>query len=446
MKSLRARLILAASIVLTVFIIFAGYTLDRAFYESAESGLRESLDTHLTLLLQGTEVESLDDVDLPARLLETKFGLPHSGLYAYIINDKGTRMWKSLSTVGVELPAPISVKPGESKLQRIEHKGEEYYLKVNGIAWPTPDGKGKVELSFNIINDLSNFNRTINEYRRTLWGWLTGLAAILLAAQVIILIWGLKPLQRVTKELNAIESGEQDRITQDYPTEILRLTDNINGLLEHEHTTQTRYRNSLADLAHSLKTPLAVINGAVNELDNEESKTQLQEQVQRMDNIIVHQLQRAAMVGASPVRKSIDIKAVVTKITRALDKVYRNKEIQFDYHMPSELMIRVDEGDVMEVLGNILDNACKFCKQRVRVNVTLRQTRAHFTISDDGKGIQTSEVEHILQRGGRVDQAVPGQGIGLSVAMDIVQAYNSEITVTNSDLGGAALTFDFPSS
>ncbi len=443
MKSLRARLILAASLVLTFFIIFAGYALDRAFYESAEKSLQENLRTQLTLLLAGAEVNDSTDIHMPSRLLETKFSLPSSGLYAYILNSKGRRIWKSLSTIGVDLPKPIKLEPGKSLQQRLTINGDEYYIKSNGILWHTP--KGKIPLTFNIITELNSFNQQIIEYRQTLWGWLIGLAMILLIVQVIILIWGLRPLRRVSSELTAIESGRQERITDNYPTEILRLTDNINGLLEHEHTQQTRYRNSLADLAHSLKTPLAVINGALHALDDKNSHT-IQEQVQRMDNIIGHQLQRAATAGSSPIRKSIEVKTLIKKISNALNKVYLDKNIQFDFHMPKDLHVRVDEGDIMEVLGNVMDNACKFCEQRVRINVTLIENRANFTIADDGRGINDSEIDHILQRGGRVDQAMPGQGIGLSVVMDIVSAYHGELTVTKSDLGGAAFSFDFPSS
>jgi len=444
MKSLRSRLILAASLVLTIFIVIAGYALDRAFYESAEASLQENLNTQLTLLLAGTELDDLNDIDMPARLLETKFSLPSSGLYAIILNAEGKTLWKSLSTVGVSLPKAIKLPSGEQQLQRVSFESEEYYLKSYGILWYT--SKGKVPLTFNIISDLADFNQQINEYRQTLWGWLIGLAAILLIVQVVILIWGLKPLRRVVSELNAIESGQQERITKTYPTEILRMTDNINGLLEHEHTQQTRYRNALADLAHSLKTPLAVLNGALLNIKDDDQKQNLQEQIQRMDNIIGHQLQRAATAGSSPIRKSIDIEPVVSKITRALNKVYQDKQIQFDSHLPDDLSVRVDEGDIMEVMGNVMDNACKWCKQRVRISVSLKDKRARFTIADDGPGVKGSEIEHVIQRGGRIDQSMPGQGIGLSVVMDIVTAYNSELTITHSDLGGAAFTFDFPTS
>jgi len=444
MISLRTRLLLAASLVLTIFILIAGYTLDRAFYNSAERNLQENLDTQLTLLMSSAEVKSPDDIDMPTRLLETKFSLPSSGLYAIIVNDKGEVLWKSLSTVGVSIPKPRILKTGEQDLIHVVFGQENYYIKSYGISWYTDDGK--VPMTFNIISDLQAFNMQISSYRQTLWGWLIGLASVLLIVQVSILMWGLKPLRNVISELTAIENGKQERITSEYPKEILRLTDNINGLLEHEHAQQQRYRNGLADLAHSLKTPLAVLNGALADISDKSLKESLAEQVQRMDHIVAHQLQRAAMAGASPVRKSLLLGPIVSKICSALTKVYHEKNITIDTHLPDNLQVRVDEGDIMEILGNLLDNACKWCNQRVRIQATLTNKKALFIISDDGPGIEQSQIDLILQRGGRADQAKPGQGIGLSVVVDIVNAYKGELSITHSDMGGAAFSFDLPVS
>ena len=442
MNSLRARLILAASLVLVVFIVIAGYTLDKAFYQSAEQNLRENLDTQMTFLLASAEVKNADDIDMPTRMLETKFSLPSSGLYAIIVNQQGKVMWKSLSTVGVRIPAPRNLKPGEQKLEHVSTGADQFYIKSYGINWFTQDNQ--IPLTFNVITDLQDFHKQILGYRQTLWGWLIALAVLLLVAQVAILIWGLRPLRRVIGEISAIESGKQERITADYPLEILRLTDNINGLLDHEHTQQTRYRNALADLAHSLKTPLAVLNGAIHEVPNNKMREQLEEQIQRMDHIVAHQLQRAATAGGSPVRKPILLEPIVNKLCRALGKVYQDKHIQFEPQLPADLKLRVDEGDLMEVLGNILDNACKWGRQRVRIEVSVDKSRAHITIADDGPGIAQSQSDMILQRGGRADESKPGQGIGLSVVVDIIAAYKGQIVVNQSALGGAAFQFDLP--
>jgi two-component system sensor histidine kinase PhoQ len=444
MNSLRARLILAASVVLAVFIVIAGYALDKAFYESAEQSQRDNLDTQMTFLLASADVQSADDIDMPTRMLETKFSLPSSGLYAIIVNQQGKVVWKSLSTVGVRIPAPRVLPPGEQQLERVSEGSDQFYIKSYGINWYTQ--KDQIPLTFNVITDLQDFNRQITGYRKTLWGWLIALAVLLLLAQLLILVWGLRPLRRVIGEINAIESGKQERITDSYPREILRLTDNINGLIDHEHTQQTRYRNALADLAHSLKTPLAVLTGAIHDVPESALREQLDEQLQRMDHIVAHQLQRAATAGGSPVRKPIALDLILNKLCRALNKVYQDKQIQFESQLPVELKLRVDEGDLMEVLGNLLDNACKWCQQRVRIEVSMDKLRARITIADDGPGIAQSQVDMILQRGGRVDQSKPGQGIGLAVVVDIIEAYKGKLVVTQSTLGGAAFSFDLPAA
>jgi two-component system sensor histidine kinase PhoQ len=442
MNSLRARLILAASLVLAVFIVIAGYALDKAFYQSAEQSLRDNLDTQMTFLLASADVQNANDIDMPTRMLETKFSLPSSGLYAIIVNQHGKVVWKSLSTVGVRIPSPRILKAGEQKLAHVSTGPDQFYIKSYGINWFTKDSQ--IPLTFNVITDLQDFHKQILGYRQTLWGWLIALAVLLLAAQLTVLVWGLRPLRRVVGEINAIESGHQERITSSYPKEILRLTDNINGLLDHEHTQQTRYRNALADLAHSLKTPLAVLNGAIQEVPATTMREQLAEQIQRMDHIVAHQLQRAATAGGSPVRKPIPLEPVVNKLCRALGKVYQDKHIQFEPHLPADLKLRVDEGDLMEVLGNLLDNACKWCRQRVRIDVELDKSRARLSIADDGPGVAHTQRDMILQRGGRVDESKPGQGIGLSVVVDIIEAYKGRIVVEQSSLGGAAFSFDLP--
>ncbi len=442
MNSLRARLILAASVVLAVFIVIAGYTLDKAFYESAEQSLRNNLDTQMTFLLASADVQNADDIDMPTRMLETKFSLPSSGLYAIIVNQQGKVVWKSLSTVGVRIPAPLILKAGQQKLEHVSEGTDQFYVKSYGINWFTQ--KDQIPLTFNVITDLQGFQNQILGYRKTLWGWLIALAVLLLVAQLVILVWGLRPLRRVIDEINAVESGKQERIAANYPREILRLTDNINGLIDHEHTQQTRYRNALADLAHSLKTPLAVLNGAIHDVPDLKMREQLHEQIQRMDHIVAHQLQRAATAGGSPVRKPILLEPIIDKLCRALAKVYQDKHIRFEQQLPADLKLRVDEGDLMEVLGNILDNACKWCQQRIQIEVDVEKSRAHISIADDGPGIAQSQSDLILQRGGRIDETKPGQGIGLSVVVDIIEAYKGRIVVGPSPLGGAAFKFDLP--
>lgn len=440
MNSLRLRLIIVTGLLLTGFVLLAGITLDRSFYLSTDNNLRSNMNTQLTLLMASAEVPNLDDVDMSPKLLATKFSLPRSGLYGHVMDENGRILWRSLSSSGVDIPKPRLVNVREQEMERVKYGDKIYYTISNGVEWFVDDRF--VPLTFNIMIDLDDFDKTIAEYRRTLWGWLLGLAAILLPAQIIVLVWLLTPLRRVVGELNAIEEGKQENISGTYPKELLRLTDNINGLLEYEYKQQARYRNALADLAHSLKTPLATLNSSFSEIKTSPIYPGLLEQVQRMDNIIAHQLQRAATVGESPVRKNVDVNKVINKLVRALEKVYRDKHIQFDVTIPAGFKLRVDEGDFMEIMGNLLDNACKWCQRYIGVTAEVDNGYARLTVSDDGPGIDQDQVETILKRGGRLDQSLPGQGIGLSIAQDIVQAYHGDLKISKGDHGGAAFTLE----
>jgi two-component system, OmpR family, sensor histidine kinase PhoQ len=443
MISLRARLLLAASVVLSIFIVVAGLALENAFYKSAEQSLRENLRTQLNLLMAGAELDAQGNIDMPARLLDTKFGLPSSGLYGIIVDPQHKAVWKSLSTVGIKIPEAQFLPAGETVIEKLSLAGEDYLTLSYGVDWYTDTGKRS--LAFNIITELRPFNAQLRAYRRTLSSWLIGLAVALLLTQLLMLMWVLQPLRTVRHELRAIDRGTQARITGGYPSELRLLTENINDLIDHEHAQQSRYRNALADLAHSLKTPLAVLRGAIAELPAAiNNKVILDEQIQRMDHIVAHQLQRAATAGKASVRQNLDLTPLVQQIIAALTKVYRDKGIHYTSTLATPCPARIDAGDAMEILGNLLDNASKWSRHRVTVSAQLQSQLLVICVEDDGAGVPDEKVAHILTRGGRIDEAVPGQGIGLSVAHDIINRYDGKLRIERSRLGGAKFCFELP--
>ena len=194
-------------------------------------------------------------------------------------------------------------------------------------------------------------------------------------------------------------------------------------LIEHEHARQKRYRHALADLAHSLKTPLTLMRNALAAEARDALGTTLEEQLARMDRIVDYQLQRAATSGKSKNTAPLPIKPVAEKILASLAKVYLDKKVDAELFIGSEVCFRGDEGDLMELLGNLLDNAYKWCRKSVRLTVKEKNRRVTISVEDDGPGINESQAEHLLQRGVRADQAMPGHGIGLAVACDIVHGY-----------------------
>ncbi len=434
--SLNQRIILSATIVLVIFITLTAAALDRAFIKSAESALRDNLTSQLYALMAAAEIEN-DEIIMPSSELDLLLGLPSSGVYAFVTDATEKILWQSSSAIDATPPAPVSIASGQRHLIKTSVANDDYYTLAFGINWST--NSKDLALTFNITTDLKSFNRQISEYRKTLWSWLLGMAALLLLSQTLILRWGLLPLRNVGKELSKIESGQQEKIEKNYPQEIEKLASNINILLKQERDQKTRYRNALGDLAHSLKTPLAVLqSGLSNKADSNKPDSSTQEQITRMNAIVEYQLQRAATVGSGGMNKNIAVKPVIDRILASLQKVYLDKNISVNLHIDETINFKGDEGDLMELLGNLLDNAFKWTSNEIVISATRQKDKKLLLrIADDGPGIAVDQVEKLQQRGVRADQNSTGHGIGLSIVRNIIDAYNGELSISKSSLGGA---------
>ena len=438
MMSLKRRMILSASLVLATFIALTALALERAFYDSARSARQDRLLGQTYLLIATAEVDKQGRLSLPPDLSESRFNLPGSGLYATVFDQDGAALWRSSSALNVNTPFQTQLAPGEKRFE----DGAGYFVQSLGVKWAV--GQSHHNFTFSVSENRAEFNAQIRRYRQSLWTWLAALATLLLLAQAAVLRWGLRPLHSVASELNAIESGRQECLQGNYPEEIQRLTDNLNSLLQHEREQRQRYRNALADLAHSLKTPLAVMRGALGGEQTQLSAT-VEDQVVRMDTIVAYQLQRAATAGARKLHAApIALLPLAKKIIAALHKVHRDKAVQVDIAWDNALRLPGDEGDWMELLGNVLENAFKWCAGSICLEAIEESGRIVLLIEDDGPGIDPAQIDNILQRGVRADEAVPGHGIGLAVARDIVTAYQGQIEFGRSRLGGAEVRLILP--
>ena len=441
--SLNKRMILSASFVLAIFIVLTALGLDRAFYDSARSARQERLLGQLYLLIAAAEVDSKGQLSLPATLSEARFSMPGSGLYAFVTDRNGARVWNSPSALGEAAPFATKLAAGSKRFEkRADQAGHVFFVQSLGVNWAV--GQQHFAFTFSVSEDLAEFNAQIYQYRKSLWSWLAALASLLVLVQAAVLRWGLRPLRVVARDLNAIESGRQEKLLGNYPKEIKRLTDSLNSLIQHERAQQIRYRNALGDLAHSLKTPLAVMRGALSS-DKASLPATVEEQVERMDDIVAYQLQRAATAGTSKLMAApIPILPIAKKIIAALNKVHHEKDVSTKILIANSVIFPGDEGDLMELLGNLLDNAFKWCNKSVKISAVVERGHLTLTVEDDGAGIAPSQAENILQRGVRADEVVPGHGIGLAMVRDIVAAYAGTLEVGRSSLGGAAVTLVFP--
>jgi len=443
MGSLATRIGLSATIVLGIFIVVTGISLDRAFHESARSVESSRLLSQIYLLMAAAKVNRKGQLSMPDNLQEARFNLPDSGLYGRIIDANGNTVWQSSSSMGITLPATSALAAGKKIFSARQDAGHTYFSSDFGVRWAVD--KNNYPFTFTVIEDSTAYQAQLSHYRQSLWMWLGIMAVLLLLAQAIVLRWWLRPLRRVVRELNFIDDGRQDIIEGEYPTELKQITDRLNALIRHERARQTRSRNALADLAHSLKTPLAVLRGSIGEGKfNEKSVRLMDEQINQMDRTVRHQLQRVETGEAAIVMHSIDAALLIRKLVSVLEKVYRDKNIHCAKKMSLNLKVLCDERDFMELAGNLLDNAFKYCRSKVALSADRENGHIAIDIEDDGPGFEVDEIKHILQRGGRLDQSKPGQGIGLTVAKEIIDAYRGRLELKRSVLGGAHIRVLIP--
>jgi two-component system, OmpR family, sensor histidine kinase PhoQ len=445
--SLTSRLLLAGSIVLTAFLGLTGLILDRAFSAYAEKSLQERIQALTVGLIAAAVVDDNGILHMPKTLPETRYDAVDSGLYAQITSNDGTQRWQSPSMAHQIISLPRNIAPSTRHFQRINYSGGELYTFSLGITFDLSEAIHE-GYTFTVAENMAAYNEQIANFRQSLWGSLGSVALLLLAVQGLVLHWSLAPLRQVAEDLAAIESGKQQQLEGHYPREMLGLTDNINALLASQREHLDRHRHTLSDLAHSLKTPLAVLRG---ELEKSPPPRELSaiigEQVLRMSEIVDYQLQRAATSGRLPLSAPLAVATATRKIAASLNKVYADKHVNCQINVADNANFHGEEGDLLEVLGNLLDNAYKWCSHRVAVHAVLDENRGlELSVEDDGPGITPQKADTVLQRGVRGDASSPGHGIGLSVVQDIVRVYNGTLSMEKGPtLGGAKITLFLPS-
>ncbi len=443
MKSIKSRMMLTSLIVLVAFMVLTAIALERAI----KVRMLEAEEDKLTALMYSVlaavdrDASGLSITVSDARLFENALFDTGSGLYA-LLYDKKREIWRSLSTE-LDFPQPMDLRPEQLRFSQQNFNDKRWFQLAFSIRWPNVHDKLSL-YKLVLWKDASDYYDQFERFRQTLWLWLLITVALLLLLMLLLMWWSLRPLRQIGEEVKAIENHRQHRFDSDYPNEIKPLTENLNLLLQREQHQMQRYRNALDDLAHSLKTPLAVLQGlSEKKLFSTEDQDTLREQNQRMNQIVTYQLQKAATVGGESLSKQISLNTLVEKTVNALRRVYRDKTIELKLQATRQFGLRMDEGDLLEILGNLIDNACKYGKRQVRITSSLAGETAGLIIEDDGAGLEPSQLDQILTRGARLDQSREGQGIGLAVVSDIVEAYHIEMSFGASGLGGLSIKLVF---
>ncbi|MGH1441179.1 MAG: ATP-binding protein [Cellvibrionaceae bacterium] len=442
-NSLVGRFVFASLILLPLFISLSGTLLSNAFEHSQIKAEKEKLQAQLYLLLSLTEVEN-KKIMLPEALTEPRFNQQGSGLYGFIYDNKGQELWRSPSALLLSEPLyhpELAFNIGNQNTSAIKVADEQTLNRFSyDIEWIDEDD-ALLPLRFIIANDNKALQTELKSYQKRLWQWLGLMGLLLIIAQMLIMRWGLQPLKHLSMQLNELQDNKIQKLSDNYPKEIQPVTENFNVILDHEKQQRERYRNTMSDLAHSLKTPLAVIQSEIDILaDTDKKHSSIRDQIDRINQIISHQLKRAVIrVNQNTVLSHTDkisVSTMVNRLIKILDKVYADKKMTFNNLVDSDAYFYGDEADLLEVLGNLLDNACKYGKGSVTVTGTStlesKNKLLSICISNNGSGIPESLQTTLLARGSRGDTAQAGQGIGLSVAVDIISSYGGGLDVINN--------------
>lgn len=444
MNSLRARLLAATGLLLLVFIVLVGVALETAVRERASQAEHDRLQGLIYALLGNARITADGAFKIAAGVLpEADLSRPGSGLYAVVLNANGDTVWRSPSTYGtIKLGHLPTV--GEWQFTRaVGPNDNELLVLAFGFRWIVQSG-ADYRYTLVVAEDAEAFGNQMQRFRSALWIILFASAVILLVAELLVLRWGLAPLRRLTLALQTLQTDEHRQIEGRYPDEIQPLVTNLNTMLANDQARLTRYRNALGDLAHSLKTPMAILHGLTHDDGTDDKhRRSLTHQLERMNDILDYQLQKAAAAGKQSLARPIAIAPVCERLARALMKVYAEQRTRIEVDVDAALEARIDSGDLTELLGVCMDNAAKYGGGWVGVSATVSNASLRLLIDDDGPGFPAAS-RQLLQRGVRADSTREGQGLGLAVAAEIVRSYTGTLQLERNGNGGGRVRIVLP--
>ncbi|OED39630.1 hypothetical protein AB833_14630 [Chromatiales bacterium (ex Bugula neritina AB1)] len=440
MNSISTRLLLAAAIVLTLFIGITTVAILNNVDLRSEQARFERMQGQIYGLLGAATIAEDGTIDIISRDLPNPLmQQPMSGVYAEIRGPEVQQLWRSPSLAS-ELPASGDGAIGEWIFTR-EETGTYGPLFITRFAveWLLPSGE-LTAFQYIIGDSRKEFEASRATFSRNLWVTMVTMGALLLMSIALILAWGLSPLRRLSRQLNEIESGTRAELPANVPAELYPLTSRINTLIASERGRQKRYRQTLDDLAHSLKTPLSVLRN----IDVSGGRPELRQQADRMDDIVSYHIKRADAGTQRLLTVPVSLSAPAERIINSLKKVYRQQNIRFENNLDTSITVPIETADLLEIYGNLLENACKYGATQVCLSSEIVEGHLHVYIDDNGPGFPKGMLKRLIRRGVRADTRHEGQGIGLALSHELVENYGGTLTLASSEGGGARVSITLP--
>ena len=445
--SLRLRVLMASGLILLISVALIVFSVMKSFERVQFDLIKKELAAGVNVLLTAASVEDRQLV-MPHLMPDERFNQVESEVLGLVLDKQGDVLWRSHSSLDEILYYSVQFDEHTTNFARYSGPEGSYFLYDIDIVMDA------LPLTFLTMIPATEYKEVFVAFRSNLLISLSLTALLMMIVLWYGMHWSLIPIRKLAGNLRRIEAGHTDQLEGVYSSELVTLTDALNRLLTNERQQRERYRDAMADLAHSLKTPLAVLQSVQDSQSmqkhtgHENVGPVINEQVHRMNQIISYQLQRAVMRQHGLVKHRADVASIVVRIARTLDKVYHDKQVTLSTDIEAEIHFPAEEQDMLEVLGNLLENAYRLCLHEVlvRSQTDFQDGRRWVVcrIEDDGAGVPKDRRQAILKRGVRADSRSKGQGIGLAVAMDIIDSYDGRLTISDSELGGASFRIMLP--
>jgi signal transduction histidine kinase len=437
----------------TLIVLPATAILLISLYRTAvERNFDARLNVYLTSLVAATTAAGGAQPAAPANLGEPVFTIPFSGWYWQIKALDGSPrpllVSDSLLDQQLKLPSQNAIPPDKTLTRRAYADGPELQRLRIVEREIRPAGASATAYSYAVAGDAAEIERDLSEFTRLLIAALAVLGLGLLIATFFQVRFGLRPLRAIRQKLAEIRSGEAEKLEGKIPDEIRPLQQELNALIQSNREIVERARTHVGNLAHALKTPLSVMSNEARTHKGPLSD-KVVEQAEIMRTQITHHLDRARVAARSSVIGDItDVNRVLQALKRTLDRIYGERGLDLVVDTSAGLKFQGEKQDFEEMVGNLLDNACKWAKSRVKADAKRDDGTARFTVTvdDDGPGLSKDELAKGVKRGQRLDESKPGSGLGLSIVADLAHLYKGRFELERSPEGGLRAKLELPAA
>ncbi len=434
-SSLRTRLLISTGVWVLLALVATGATLSLAFRRSALTGFDERLHSLQIAVIAALDVPPNGPANVTRTIPEPRFERAYSGWYWQVTDGehylRSRSLWDHVLFIDGSTSGASILGPRREELRVVDRE----------IQFPSrPD-----PIRVTVAAPRSELRREIAAFDRLLIFALAILGAGLTVAVAVQVGYGLRPLRQMTDELLDVRSGRVQRLGHGYPREIAPLVEAMNDVLDHDQRLIERARAHVGDLAHSLKTPLSILTAETTRASF--NQPVVGEQLAAMSRLVDHHLTRAAAAGSHLVPGSrTDVRDVVDQLRSAMLLLHAERDLTLDFQIAHDLHFAGERQDLEEILGNLIDNACKWATKTVVVRGSFDDERIKLEVEDDGPGLDPRITEQALGRGNRLDGATSGSGLGLSIAADLTDLYNGSLILDRAPSGGLRVKLDLPAA